>query len=1068
MDRRSWPWKKKSSEKTINATDSVVSSSPSSGGNKEDQNSTKRVKYVQISVETYEHLTDMEEQVKVLNEKLSVAQSDMTTKDDLVKQHTKVAEEAISGWEKAEEEAAELKHQLESVMLSKMTAEERASQLDGALKECMKQVRNVKEESEQKLHDVVLMKTKQWENVKADIEAKLVDCEQELLRATSENAALSRSLQEHSNLLMKISDENSQAETQIEMLKNNIQSREREINSLKYELHVVSKELEIRNEEKNMSIRSADVAIKQHLEDIKKISKLEAECQRLRGLVRKKLPGPAALAQMKLEVENLGHDYGETRFRRSPARNASTYHALAPSPDFAFESIQQYHKENEFLTARLSAMDEETKMLKEALSKRNSELQASRNMFAKVATKLRKLEVQMLPLNQQKIPSNLNMDIHFDNGSNPPSLTSMSEDGVDDEGSSSECWSTALISELSQFKKGKDVGGGTKAEKSNNLELMDDFLEMEKLACLPADTNGAITSPESIVDNMKIEDAETTVSVVIQRDNGVKGKKPDLVPCESLSSHNQQPSEEFASSDSDSPLLKLKSRIASIFNSQVQINDVGEVIKNICLALMDTQEMPQNCIVSILNGSPESSHIMSKQCHEDLGGTIGSRMQLKQDGNLGSDANHTIDQNLRNAISQILTFITSIAKKTSEAKGQPPEYHGLSEKVEQFSTSVDIVLSSEKKLYNFIILLSDILTTTGVISFMSCNKDNEGEASNLDYVDKVTLLENRVGQQQQTKEDSVCSILSHSSSEPEFDQPIVSGFESRTTDQEYEQLRLEKKNVEMELANCNELLDHSKLKLIETEQTLAELKSQLAASQKSNILAETQLKCMAESYKLLEARSQELEAEINFLRTKTETLGDELLEERHSHQEDLAKIDDLLEQIKRIEKSSMCTDADNGMKTKQEREIAATAEKLAECQETILLLGRQLQALRPPKESFASSPNNRQRTNDEYFEDKPHPTDAYSPHTPLSPGQPELENAAALVTQRTGGESPLVGCNSHMSPPDAEESLFPQSPSSSKRQKFRSSRPSSSSSSPLPEKQGRGFSRFFSKGKSEN
>lgn len=61
-------------------------------------------KFVQISPETYAHLTDSEEQVKVLdekvktlNEKLSASQSEITTKDALVKQHAKVAEEAVSG-----------------------------------------------------------------------------------------------------------------------------------------------------------------------------------------------------------------------------------------------------------------------------------------------------------------------------------------------------------------------------------------------------------------------------------------------------------------------------------------------------------------------------------------------------------------------------------------------------------------------------------------------------------------------------------------------------------------------------------------------------------------------------------------------------------------------------------------------------------------------------------------------------------------------------------------------------------------------------------------------------------
>ncbi|XP_028075955.1 uncharacterized protein LOC114278152 [Camellia sinensis] len=85
-----------------------------------------------------------------------------------------------------------------------------------------------------------------------------------------------------------------------------------------------------RSEEKNMCVRSAEVANKQHLEGVKKIAKLEAECQRLRGLVRKKLPSPAALAQMKLEVENLGRDYGETRVRRSLLK--------PPSPHSPYEA----------------------------------------------------------------------------------------------------------------------------------------------------------------------------------------------------------------------------------------------------------------------------------------------------------------------------------------------------------------------------------------------------------------------------------------------------------------------------------------------------------------------------------------------------------------------------------------------------------------------------------------------------------------------------------------------------------------------------------------------------------
>ncbi|WMV55400.1 hypothetical protein MTR67_048785 [Solanum verrucosum] len=60
-----------------------------------------------------------------------------------------------TGWEKAKSEAATLKKSPGVLVLLKLTAEHRASHLDGALKEYMRQIRNLKEEHEQKLHDVI-------------------------------------------------------------------------------------------------------------------------------------------------------------------------------------------------------------------------------------------------------------------------------------------------------------------------------------------------------------------------------------------------------------------------------------------------------------------------------------------------------------------------------------------------------------------------------------------------------------------------------------------------------------------------------------------------------------------------------------------------------------------------------------------------------------------------------------------------------------------------------------------------------------------------------------------------
>lgn len=75
------------------------------------ENHNKKPKYVQISVESYTHLTgledevksyedqvhNLEDEVKQLNEKLHDAQLEMINKENMVKQHAKVAEEAVSG-----------------------------------------------------------------------------------------------------------------------------------------------------------------------------------------------------------------------------------------------------------------------------------------------------------------------------------------------------------------------------------------------------------------------------------------------------------------------------------------------------------------------------------------------------------------------------------------------------------------------------------------------------------------------------------------------------------------------------------------------------------------------------------------------------------------------------------------------------------------------------------------------------------------------------------------------------------------------------------------------------------
>ncbi|KAL6964873.1 hypothetical protein U1Q18_048645 [Sarracenia purpurea var. burkii] len=88
----------------------------------------------------------------------------------------------------------------------------------------------------------------------------------------------------------------------------------------------------------------------------------------------------------------------------------------------------------------------------------------------------------------------------------------MSEYGNDDEGNCAASWATTFISELSQFKKKKNVEKSNPAENADQLELVDDFLEMEKFAY---ESNGAISGSDV---------SNSTRSVVANHNtSGIKG-----------------------------------------------------------------------------------------------------------------------------------------------------------------------------------------------------------------------------------------------------------------------------------------------------------------------------------------------------------------------------------------------------------------------------------------------------------------------------------------------------------------------------------------------------------------
>ncbi|KAG7544882.1 Filament-like plant protein [Arabidopsis suecica] len=893
MDGRGWPWKRKSSdkattEKPVVGNESTPVCSLSYLASLENQEKCKNTNYVQITMDSYTHMSRMEDQVKLfesevkdLKEKLTLAYSEIKTKESLILQHAKVAEEAVSGWEKADAETLVLKRQLKSVTLLKLTAEDRASHLDDALKECTRQIRIVKEESDKKLQDVILAKTTHWDKIKAELEGKIDELSQGLHRAASDNAALTRSLQERSEMIIRISEERSKAEADVEKLKTNIQLAEKEISSLKYDVHVASKEVEIRSEEKNMSLKSAEIANKQHLEGVKKIAKLEAECQRLRGLLRKKLPGPAAMAQMKIEVESLGHEFTDPRAQRNMSQNHNAH--IAKAEISADHKLEECKRENVYLTRRTLEMEEEIQTLKEHLAARNNELQVSRNVCAKTLGKLKILEGQMHTFNNDKSAPksnsrNLSESPSSGNDHNyPPSVTSVSEDGFDEEGSYSEC-GPATSADSHKVKK-VSVNGSSKPKISSRLELMDDFLEIEKLAANDPDgANSASKSSNSVCSSKSVEKQSTSKSSEQDEDTTTL----------------------------DQLLTVLRSRINRIFESQEGIS----IEKIVEAARISIQEMQ--------GSSPKQ---MSSHLFEVTDETLEKHVLSSQD-----TQNSEKEQ-----------------KNTKEAT-QLQDMNGngqLRESLEDFSSSVSKYPTGESSLSDFVLELSRI-------SVLASKETSVAESNNKD-----TLLQKEIGE-------SDCDPLrdTYAKTEDHCVDNLINGHElnyssCKSLFKEVEQLKLEKENIEVELSRCLQNLESTKAGLEEKEQLISKLKSQLTSLEDLQSLAETQLKCVTESYKSLELHAKDLEAKVKSLGEETERLELAFSTEKHGHEETLAKCRDLQETMQRNETCKKCSSSK--LQPNQEKDIASATEKLAACQETIHLLSQQLQSLQPQSNHILKS-----------------------------------------------------------------------------------------------------------------
>ncbi|WCJ44665.1 Filament-like plant protein [Euphorbia peplus] len=368
MEKRKWLWKRKSSERSPGETESSGSVSSLSERYSDEQDTSKASPTEdspspEVTSKTAERDDDVDDTIKNLTVKLSAALVNVSAKDDLVKQHSKVAEEAVAGWEKAENEVSALKQQLEAAVEQKSTLEDRVTHLDGALKECVRQLRQAREDQEEKVQEAVARKAREWESTKSALENQLSELKVEAENSKSASPLVDPDFYEK------------------------LEHLERNNAALKLDLFALAEELELRTMERDLSTQAAETASKQHLESIKKVAKLEGECRRLKAAAHRSTP-----------VNDHKNSTGSSVYVES----------LTDSQSDSGE--------------KLNAAELDTRKTSEPYKS---------------------------------------------------------------ETSCSDSWASALIAELDQFKNEKAVKRNLPSSPSVEIDLMDDFLEMERLAAMP-------------------------------------------------------------------------------------------------------------------------------------------------------------------------------------------------------------------------------------------------------------------------------------------------------------------------------------------------------------------------------------------------------------------------------------------------------------------------------------------------------------------------------------------------------------------------------------------------------
>lgn len=919
MDHKTWRWKKRSSEKTIVTNDKADDTI-----NRTEEK--VRMTFSEKEIEGHGSFKDR-------SDKFASILIDCQAKDELILKHEKATEEAIADRDRAEARAILLQQELDQALRQGVAANERLTHLDTELKECTEQLNALQEESELATLDAIAKASREFIKAQKKSDEKLRDASKKLASLSLENTRLNAEITAKEKQIEDLYRRKSLAESESDALMARLDCTEKENAFLKYEFCLLEKELVIRNEELEYSRRSAEVSNKKHQHNLKKISKLEGECQRLRLLTQKRLQGPLALTRMKGELKMLGSDQTEGR-KIKPGLTTDLIVRGKNSHEIPSNRMK-------YLIEQLHDVEEENKNLKEIISIKDAELHSSRISHAGTTSRLLQVEAQVTDLSNGQCKDLVRCE---------PLLNDLFQVSDLDDSASSGSWANALMSELEHFRNGKV----TNALEYKHTSLMSDFSEMEKLAMVSVESPSGSeslccsTCKEMVRGDLSFGDTKK----MIQSENTQTPMSFDWLQVVLSAIMEQQ----RASKRSTVKILE-DIRIALGLTNSRTPEEAQATMTPMCTGESDSPPISGYLTWKSPIGSPVIGSLGKANIQDEMGGQIPSKLT-----NSIEKIVHLVKKfNPMSTLPSRDLGKNQIPSALNRATPKDCEIHVFQWK----STELCVILQK------FISTCNDLLDhKAGVETFA------EELACTLDWIlDKHSTPKHASSVRHKIKMHSGWTESPLNSKEPEVYEdvlPLVSKSTSvakresscsRNLQEENQRLKHELQNVEtakegletkLQMASNNIIVLTTKLQ--QAEESIRSLNLELENLKEAKRIVEDQMENQKSMNEDLDTQLTVAKAKLNEVFQKFSSLEVELEDKNNCCDELESTCLELQLQLESTAKETpqYATNQDQ-MLSQSGLEITAASVKLAECRETILNLSRQLKALDPLRELALSN-----------------------------------------------------------------------------------------------------------------